>query len=130
LKGVPPHNPDARLPEGQTSGRSRTQKRLGEELEQLMKASGLGRGLTVTWMPLADKPLSGEVKGCTIFIYELDEGEALKTLRHEFLDFLVSQAIEPYRRVTNALIKMVDEDAYQAKEKAVDALVQLTGRSG
>jgi hypothetical protein len=32
--------------------------------------------------------------------------------------------------VTNALIKMVDEYAYQAKEKAVDALVQLTGRSG
>jgi hypothetical protein len=128
LKGVPPHNPDARLPEGK-SGRSRTQKRLGEELEQLMKASGLG--LTVTWMPLADKPLSGEVKGCTIFIYELDEGEALKTLRHEFLDFLVSQAIEPYRRVTNALIKMVNEDAYHAKEKAVNAIADLgTKRSG
>ena len=52
-----------------------------------------------------------------VFIYERDCEEAVKTLRHEVIDYLVSHAIEPYREVTNRLIKMVDEDAYKRKER-------------
>ena len=81
--------------------------------------------LCVVWIPDPPKSLSGEVKNKTIYIYELDEKDAVKVLRHEFLDYCVSQAIEPYRNVTNRLIKMINEDAYKRKEKIVVALTRL-----
>lgn len=105
--------------------RSRIQKSLVGELEWLKQVTGSGQGLTVKWMPTTHKPLSGEVRGLEIFVYESDEGEALKTLRHEFVDFLVSQAIEPYKEIANALIKRANEDVYRAKEKVVEALIRL-----
>ena len=36
-----------------------------------------------------------------------------------------AKAIEPYREVTNRLIKMMNEDAYQRKEEIVQALTRL-----
>jgi hypothetical protein len=43
-------------------------------------------------------------------------------LRHEFLDFCISQAIKPYKEVTNLLIKKINKDAYLQKEKLLEAL--------
>jgi hypothetical protein len=60
-----------------------------------------------------------------IYIYEHNESKSLKTLRHEVIDFLVSQAIEPYKNVINHLIKMINEYAYKQKEKIVEALSNL-----
>jgi len=34
----------------------------------------------------------------------------------------VSQAIDPYRRVINTLIKLLNDDAYKRKEQIVEAL--------
>lgn len=102
-----------------------TDTKLEEELERLRRLSGLGQGLKVVWKPSPDKPLSGEVKGDTIYVYEVDEGRALEVLRHEFLDYCISQAIEPYRMVTNKLIKLINEEAYNRKERIVEALNRL-----
>ena len=101
------------------------QERLEEELERLKQATGMGQGLRVAWMPSVDTPLSGEVRGEKVLIYEHDEGKALKVLQHEVVDYLVSQAIEPYKDITNRLIKHVTEDAYRRKEKVVEALTRL-----
>jgi hypothetical protein len=38
---------------------------------------------------------------------------------------LVSQAIEPYRSITNKFIQLLNEVAYEKKEKVVEALVKL-----
>lgn len=103
----------------------KTQKLLEVELEQIQKTSKLGFNLKVTWTPVTHNRLSGEVKSEMIFIYESEEGEALKTLRHEFIDYCICQAIEPYKKVTNRLIKMINEDAYKRKEKIVEALTRL-----
>ena len=46
-------------------------------------------------------------------------------LRHEFLDYCISRAIEPYRVVTNKLIKLINEDAYRRKERIVEAFSKL-----
>ena len=100
------------------------QKRLEKELERLKARFGVAARLEVVWMPNADSGLAGEVKGRNIIIYD-DENKALDTLRHEFLDYCISQAIEPYREVANRLIKMVNEDAYKRKEKVLEALTQL-----
>jgi len=92
------------------------------ELERLQCLSGLGLDLKVVWEPNQEKSLSGEVKGRSIHIYEVSEEKAAEVLRHEFFDFCISQAIEPYRTITNKLLKLLNEEAYKRKERIVEAL--------
>ena len=105
------------------AGKDLTAK-LETELERLKRFLRLGHHLRVKWIP-NDGKLSGEVNGDCIHVYEEEEKLALETLRHEFLDYAISRVIEPYREVTNALISMINEDAYKRKEKLVEALSQL-----
>jgi hypothetical protein len=111
-----------------SAGRRGVQRRLEDELERLRQATGMGHGLGVKWFPDGGSKLSGEVREGVVYIYDESEAEALQTLRHEFLDYLVSQAIEPYKDITNRLIKHVTEDAYKKKEKVVEALARLIGK--
>jgi len=103
--------------------------RLIKELERLKKISGLGLRLKVVWEPRTECQLSGEVKNGTIYVYDVEEERAVGTLRHEFLDYCISQVIEPYKRVTNSLISMINEDAYRIKEGTVQGLVKLLRES-
>jgi len=98
---------------------------LETELVRLKGLSGLGFELRVVWKPCAEGALSGEVRDNTIYVYDVEEEKAVVTLRHEFLDYCVSQAIEPYKEVANWLIRMINEDAYRRKEKVVEALAKL-----
>jgi hypothetical protein len=95
------------------------------ELEKLKEKTGFGYELSVAWLPGQDPELSGEVKNNTIYVYECNEEKALGTLRHEFIDYVVSQAIEPYKSVANRLIQFLNEEAYRRKERIVEALVKL-----
>jgi len=79
----------------------------------------------MVWSPSSDSKLSGEVKGNVLYIYESDGFRAVDVLRHEFIDYLVSEAVEPYRSVTNKLIQLLNEVAYKNKEKVVEALIKL-----
>jgi len=101
------------------------QKRLENELKRLKKRLKLGYELKVVWSPNNNGNLSGEVKGDVIYVYEEGEKEALKTLRHEFLDYAISKLIEPYKNVTNKLIMLMNEESYKRKEKFIEALVEL-----
>ena len=101
------------------------QTKLEKQLDRIQKKLGLGLALKVVWKPSPDGTLSGEVKNNLIYVYEADEEKAVDTLRHEFLDYCISQAIEPFREVTNWLIKMINENAYKRKEKVVEALTRL-----
>jgi len=112
----------------QASTKQILRRRLEAELEWLKRFFGLGLELNVVWKPSHGGALSGEVKGNLIYVYEMDEEKAVDTLRHEFLDYCLSQAIEPYKEVTNRLIRMINEDAYRRKEKIVEALVKLLNR--
>ena len=103
-------------------------QRLEAELERLKRFSGLGLELNLVWKPNPDGALSGEVKNNLVYVYEVDEEKAVDTLRHEFLDYCVSRAIEPYRKVTNKLIAILNEEAYRRKERIVEALVKLLNR--
>lgn len=71
--------------------------------------------------------VSGEVKGVYVLVYDEDREVALATLRHEFLDYAVSQAISPFREVANRLLDLVNENAYRKKEQLVESLAQLLG---
>jgi hypothetical protein len=95
---------------------------LREELENQKNISGLGSALSLVRAPDPGKALSGEVKGSIVFIYDESEKKALDTLRHEFFDYCISKAIQPYRQVTNTLIKLLNENAYRQKEEIVEDL--------
>jgi hypothetical protein len=105
--------------------RAEVEAELSAELERLKRFCGLGFELKVVWEPRPDGALSGEVKNNVIHVYDVEEEKALETLRHEFLDYCVSQAIEPYKEVTNRLIRMINDNAYRRKERIVEALVKL-----
>ncbi|MEM2914591.1 MAG: hypothetical protein QXH91_04235 [Candidatus Bathyarchaeia archaeon] len=101
------------------------QKKLENELERLKRILQMGYELKVRWIPNGSDKLSGEVKGDFIYIYDEDEEVAINTLKHEFLDYAISQVIEPYKQVTNRLIGLINEDNYKKKEKLVEKLSLL-----
>jgi len=101
------------------------QTRLEDELEIMKTISKQGLELEVTWLPREDGPLSGEVKGNVIYIYESDKKKALDVLEHEFVDYLVTMGIDPFKLMINSLIKLVNRMAYLNKEKSVEALRAL-----
>ena len=101
------------------------QQRLERELERLKKVLNRGQDLRVKWIPSGNGKLCGEVKGGWILIYDEDIEAAIETLKHEIVDYAVSEVIEPYMQVTNKLINLLNERAYQQKEKVVNSLSRL-----
>jgi len=101
------------------------QNMLAEELERLKRKLGLGNELTVKWLPGRKLDICGEVKGNCIYVYDEDERKALDTLKHEFLDYLISKTVEPYEKIANKLIGLINDEAYLRKEKLVEVLAAL-----
>ena len=99
------------------------QRLLEKELARLKRTLDMGYGLRVEWKPGGSETLDGEVKGSTICIYSKDADEAVRALKHEFLDHAVSQVIEPYKQVTNALIALKNQESYRQKERLIDRLL-------
>jgi hypothetical protein len=107
-------------------------ERLLNELERLQNITGLGYELSVKWCPNSFSNLSGKVESGMIFIFEENAEKALDTLKHEFIDYAISLAIQPYERVTilystmiNGLMKKLSQQAYEEKEKIVESLKKL-----
>jgi hypothetical protein len=99
--------------------------KLPKELQNLKQKRGLGHELDVKWLPGEKEGLCGEVKGDCIFVYSENQNEALQTLRHEFLDCSISEVIEPYQKIANQLVALINDETYQRKEKLVEALTRL-----
>jgi len=99
--------------------------RLREELERLKRVLKAGYGLEVSYLPNPNSRLAGEVKGNRIFVYEEDVEKAMATLKHEFVDYVISRLLSYYRDITNMFIKLTNERAYREKERLVEALVKL-----
>lgn len=106
-------------------------QRLQRELERLKQTLSTGYELKVVWLPghikhLQNKELAGEVIGNTIYIYESNEENAINTMKHEFMDYIVSSATEAtYKKFINLLISLLEEINYQRKEEVVDKLSRL-----
>lgn len=103
----------------------KTLAKLEIELSSLKKK--LGHELKLQWRP-NNGPKSGEVVGTTIRIYEADTTKALDTLRHEFIDYLLTRdLVAPYKRLINNLISLFEEETYDRKEKLIERLQELAG---
>ena len=99
--------------------------KLSKELKKLQSLLNHGHELKVVWAPKKDFNLDGEIKGDVIYVYSLSLEDAIKTLHHEFLDYAVSQCVDPYKQVANQLIILLNKQAYDRKEKLVDKLADL-----
>jgi hypothetical protein len=59
------------------------QNKLEEELQIILTKLELNLDLRVVWTPDPSNSLSGEVRGNTIYIYEVEGKKPYKPLRHE-----------------------------------------------
>ncbi len=100
-------------------------EKLEAELERLKSLLKQGYELRVMWTPKRDSKLAGEVREHYIYVFDEEERAALETLRHEVLDYMVSQAIEPYKNITNHLIAVINREAYEKKESLIKSLCRL-----
>ena len=98
---------------------------LKEVLSRLKRLFNEGHELEVVWIPARGNKISGEVRDGKIYIYESDPLKAEETLTHEFVDYLIAKAIHPYLSIVNNVIKFVNEQAYEEKEKIVDRLTSV-----
>ena len=100
--------------------------RLREELERLKRESGLGHSLEVRWVPDPSSSRHGEVKGTTIYIYDEDGEGALQTLKHEFVDYVITKGVvEPLIKYINLQKCLFEDQVYKRKERLVDGLLRL-----
>lgn len=68
--------------------------------------------------------LPGEVPSNCIYLYDETLKDAIRTLKHELIDYWVSWAITPYKDMTNSTIRLLNDEAYQ-KERVVEGLYKL-----
>jgi hypothetical protein len=105
---------------------SEVQGRLEGELQRLSAKLGLNLDLRVVWTPDPPNSLSGEVRGNTIYIYEVEEEKAIQSLRHEVVDHLItSRIVKPLVDLINLLIKAREAEIYKEKEKIVETLSKI-----
>ena len=105
---------------------------LEKELKQLSKLLDWGYHLKVRWEPRRESPVEGEVKDNTVLIYSQSLDEAVRTLRHEFLDALYCEGVKTYediiniQRITiNTILKQLQDRAYKKKEGVIETLGRL-----
>jgi hypothetical protein len=110
---------------------------LNKELVGLVAATGLGSNFKICYAPQENSVLDGEVKDNTIWIYCHSKEKAIQTVRHEFVDWLIVEAIKPYeqlvnvqRAAINAIFRHMQEQSYNRKELVVEALLKLIQTEG
>lgn len=96
------------------------------ELDRLQRMTDHMHNFDVMWAPNPYSKIEGKVEGNTITIYSPDINGAISTLQHEFVDYVVSQAINPYIKLVNSLMSVITKQAYTTKERSVESLLKLT----
>lgn len=133
-----------RAPVGKLRSSGRRSRWLTKELWRLQELFQWGQELRVNWNPNRQSEREGEVAGNLIHVYSKTRPDAIRTLRHEFLDKLISRAIEPYskmldlarimgfirsgrpnrprewERALNDLLNESEGEAYREKEAVVE----------
>ena len=67
------------------------QRKLERELARLKAKLGLAGNLEVLWDPKSSsKDTHGTVEGSTIFVFDTGEEEALRTLKHEYVEYILT----------------------------------------
>lgn len=113
----------------------RVEERLKDELKILQDKFHTGHSLTVKHLPgqlrysQYNKPLSGEIKGNLILIYEDDEARAIETLHHELIEFILFPLIKEYIEIINIQNKLLSQLLYKRREDIVEQLTNAMKKS-
>ncbi len=98
---------------------------LEKELQRLQELTGKNNNFELVWTPTPDSHIEGKIEDNTITIYSQDIKQATETLRHEFVDYIVCDAIKPYIKLVNVLLSVITKNAYYKKEESVEMLSSL-----
>jgi len=80
----------------------------------------------VYWKPQQAVKVSGKVVGSTIYIYNEKQKEAVDTLKHEYLDcILTRRLVNPLVTLVNTFVKLTENEIYNEKERIVNGLSKL-----
>lgn len=80
----------------------------------------------VRWKPQVESRLSGEVVDGIVYVYDEGLRDALETLRHEYLDcILTRKIINPLTAIVNLFIEDKTREIYRQKERVVESLSKL-----
>ncbi|MGD0496752.1 MAG: hypothetical protein ABSB28_12075 [Candidatus Bathyarchaeia archaeon] len=103
---------------------------LAKQLVKLKTLIPCDEVTAVRWKPQVGSSLSGEVAEGIIYVYDEDLRDALETLRHEYLDcILTRKIINPLTAIVNLFIEDKTREVYRQKERVVDALSKLLKNS-
>ena len=102
----------------QESAKHGLQKRLEEELKRLKSKLGLAGRLRVVWNPkTSSEETHGMVNDSPIHIFDDEEEEALDTLRHEYVEYVLThEFLEP---------RIFEAKAHRRADFLVDILASL-----
>jgi len=94
------------------------QKRLDEELARLKARFSLAGHLKVVWDPQSSsEETHGMVKDSTILVFDTDEKEALRTLKHEYIEYVLThEFLEP---------RIFEAKAHRRADALVDIIANL-----
>ena len=103
-----------------------TEMRLKSELEKLKELLDYGDQLKVKWIPNKSSSVFGEVKGDSILVYVEGEEEAVRCVRHEFVDYCITeQIVKPLLKYINLQKSLIEDLIYDRKEKLVNKILNL-----
>jgi|GEM_PF-2274575 len=107
-------------------------RKLFEEFRRLQRLLNHGHDLKVKWIPKVKRlekdgkyRVCGEIIGKTIYIYDKDEKEAIKTLRHEIIEHLLYTYERNYVEFINCIIKFFNEIQRRKREDLVEKMINV-----
>lgn len=110
--------------------KNRIERALVAELDRLKDMYNTGHNLGIHYLPAADRRnkrgnrLLGEVQGSTILLYEEDEQKALRTLMHEFVEYMIKQSAAGYLLVINKQKEIIERLLYERDEELVERIAR------
>jgi len=102
------------------------QTALEKELAKLRETIPYDGIIAVHWRPHTQGNLCGEVLGDTIHVYEDNLLDAINTLRHEYLECVITRKmIEPLIEIINVFVGLQAREINREKERIVSSFLKL-----
>lgn len=109
--------------------KNQIQQKLQEELNKLKARFNLGHELKVKYFPDRIRingrgnQLHGEIQANIILIYDKNEKEAINTMYHEYLEFIIYPMKKDFSETINRLNGIINYLLYSSSERVVDRFI-------
>jgi hypothetical protein len=93
---------------------------LSQQMQEILNRFNIP--LKLKWTPNSNKPIHGEINQNILFIYDVNETDAWKTLTHEMFEYKLKKVSNVYRETVNSLIEVIQKIAYTEKESFIESI--------